>query len=78
MVICCCQVHCIEPRASHSKGVASPNAEFNFERRDANLDVRPLTSTCFKRKVSETYLLHIAKSFNGHMHFTVRVDRGGW
>lgn len=32
-------VHFIEPRALHSMGVSSPNAEFNFERRDASLDV---------------------------------------
>ena len=36
----CLQVHFIEPRALHSMGVASPNAEFNFERRDQTLDVR--------------------------------------
>ena len=39
-------MHCIEPRASHSKGGASSTAEFNFERRDASLDVRPVTSCC--------------------------------
>jgi 12-oxophytodienoic acid reductase len=33
-------VHFIEPRALHSMGVASPNAEFNFERHDQSLDVR--------------------------------------
>ncbi len=35
-------VHMIEPRAPHSMGVKSPNAEFDFFRRDQNLDVRPL------------------------------------
>lgn len=33
-------VHFIEPRALHSMGVASPNAEFAFERKDQSLDVR--------------------------------------
>ncbi|BDA42129.1 12-oxophytodienoate reductase 1 [Coccomyxa sp. Obi] len=32
-------VHFIEPRAIHSMGVASPHAEFNFQRIDQNLDV---------------------------------------
>lgn len=35
-------VHFIEPRAPHSMGVKSPNAEFNFQQRDQNLDVRTL------------------------------------
>lgn len=38
-------VHFIEPRASHSMGVASPHAEFNFQRVDQNLDVSACPST---------------------------------
>lgn len=48
-------VHFIEPRASHSMGVGSPNAEFNFQRLDQNLDVSNF-SLLFNPCIAKPYL----------------------
>ena len=48
-------VHFIEPRASHSMGVDSPYAEFNFQRLDQHLDVSNF-SLLFNPCIAKPYL----------------------